>query len=155
MRSRAVFSDDRAYRYLLTRDWGEGPRATFVLLNPSTADEFVNDPTISKCIRFAKRWGLGGLNFVNVYALRSTDPKGLWRVDDPVGPENDWYLSEAAADGEQLIAAWGTHPKRERVEEVLALPGFERLLCLKTTKDGHPHHPLYLPESLTPILWPG
>lgn len=77
MRSRAVFSDDRAYRYLLTRDWGEGPRATFVLLNPSTADEFVNDPTISKCIRFAKRWGLGGLNFVNVYALRSTDPKGL------------------------------------------------------------------------------
>lgn len=152
---RAVFSDDRVYRYRLSRTWADGSRATFIMLNPSTADETVDDPTIRRCIGFAKSWGLGGLDAVNLYALRATNPADLWTVDDPVGPENDHYLTEAAAGGGALVAAWGAHPKRDRVQEVLAIPGFERLTCLRPTKRGHPSHPLYLPSNLTPVPWQG
>lgn len=151
----AEFSPDRTYRYRLSRVWGEGPRATFVMLNPSTADEHVEDRTIGRCIAFAKQWGLEGLNVVNLYALRSTDPAGLWRVADPVGPQNDSYLHEAATSGDLIVAAWGAHAKKDRVAEVLAIPGLNKLTCLATTKQGYPRHPLYLSGSLTPMPWPG
>jgi len=151
----AVLSEDRVYRYRLERTWAEGARATFVMLNPSTADEDSDDPTLRRCMDFARRWGLAGIAVVNLYALRATDPAELWRATDPVGPENDRYLAEAAASGEALIAAWGARARDTRVREVLAIPGFERLTCLRTTKRGHPGHPLYLPRTLTPVPWAG
>jgi hypothetical protein len=150
----AVLSNDRTYRYRLTRAWGEGQRATFIMLNPSIADEKMNDRTLGRCIGFAKRWGLGGLNVVNLYALRATNPADLWRAADPVGPENDRYLRDAGATGEPLIAAWGAYAKQDRVRDVLAFPGFNKLTCLATTKRGYPRHPLYLDGALTPISWP-
>ncbi|TFD53489.1 DUF1643 domain-containing protein [Cryobacterium sp. Hh7] len=152
--SRAELSEDRTYRYRLSRVWSDGPRATFVMLNPSTADEYSDDPTLRRCIGFARHWGLGGLNVVNVYAFRATKPADLWTAADPIGPENNRYLEDAAANDEVLVAAWGAHAKQERVQEVLSIPGFDRLTCLRTTKRGYPSHPLYLPKELLPVPWP-
>jgi hypothetical protein len=151
---RAEFSQDRAYRYRLSRVWGDGPRATFVMLNPSLADEHFDDPTLRRCIGFARQWGLGGLNVVNLYAFRATKPADLWTAADPVGLENDRYLEEAAVSGERLVAAWGAHAKPPRVQEVLSIHGFDQLTCLRTTKRGYPSHPLYLPKGLSPVTWP-
>jgi len=123
------------------------------MLNPSTADERTDDPTLRRCIGFARHWGLGGLRVVNLYALRATKPAELWRVADAVGPENDRYLAEAAAGDDLLIAAWGVHAKPERIRQVLALPGFSRLSYLQLTKDGAPRHPLYLCGELSPVRW--
>lgn len=149
----AELSADHKYRYRLSRVWLDGPRVTFIMLNPSTADDQIDDPTIRRCINFAKNWGYGGLNVVNLYALRATDPFELWKAEDPIGPENERYLAEAARSGELLVAAWGAHAKKERAREVAMLPGFEKLTCLRVTKDGAPSHPLYLRRSLTPIPW--
>lgn len=149
----ADLSADRMYRYRLSRTWADGPRATFIMLNPSTADERADDPTLRRCIGFARRWGFGGLIVVNLYALRATRPADLWTAADPVGTENDRYLAGASETRGLLVAAWGAHAKRERVREVMALPGFEQLMCLRTTKQGHPSHPLYLPQSLMPVSW--
>lgn len=151
----AVLSPDGRYRYRLGRSWGEGTHVTFVMLNPSIADDHVDDRTLLKCMGFARRWGLDGVHVVNLYALRSTDPAGLWRVDDPVGPENDRHLQEAAAASGLLVAAWGTHAKPQRLRHVLALPGFDQLSALHVTANGSPGHPLYLPPELTPAPWPG
>lgn len=151
---KAKVSEDRVYRYRLTRVWAEGTRTTFVMLNPSTADAAADDPTIRQCIGFARRWGYSGLDVVNLYALRATNPAELWAAADPIGPDNDRYLAEAAASGGRLVAAWGAHAEQPRVRDVLAIPGFDRLTCLRTTKRGHPSHPLYLPGDLSPVLWP-
>lgn len=158
-RKSAVISECGRYRYALLRRWGDAPTfATFVLLNPSTADAEQDDPTIRRCIGFAKAWGLAALRVVNVYALRSTDPEALRRADDPVGPLNDRYLTrhaEAARDeGMPLVAAWGAHADPNRVRQVLALPGMTALTALGTTKDGHPRHPLYLPAAAARHPWP-
>lgn len=153
MRSQVELSHDRRYRYRLSRLWADGLRVTFVMLNPSTADETADDPTLRRCLGFARTLGFSGLDIVNLYALRATDPRELWKVDDPVGPENNRYLEEAGASREPLVAAWGGHAKNVRVQEVLAIPGFDRLTCLRVTKMGYPSHPLYLPKSLKPVSW--
>lgn len=156
--SDALISDDLRYRYWLTRRWNTGPVATFVMLNPSTADAHLDDPTIRRCIGYAKAWGCGGLTVVNLYALRSTDPKGLWYVDDPVGPDNDSHLSAFATVARQqgwpLVAAWGANARPDRVAHVLTLPGMAALTALGTTKDGAPRHPLYLRADAQPTTWP-
>lgn len=155
----AWFSGCRRYRYLLTRRRivPGAPLATFVMLNPSTADAFEDDPTIRRCIGFARSWGLN-LRVVNLYGLRSTDPRELRRVDDPVGPHNDEHLADAAwcswADNTPLVAAWGVHAKPERVAAVLALPHMDRLSALGVTKSGSPRHPLYLRGDSTLSPWP-
>lgn len=149
----AVLSRDGRYRYHLSRRWGDGPQITFVMLNPSTADAHSDDRTLRRCIGFTRSWGYDGLTVVNLYALRSTDPAALWRADDPIGPENDRHLADAAARSELLVAAWGTHARRERVQQVLAIPGFDRLTALRVTARGAPAHPLYLPRHLTPAPW--
>lgn len=154
MLASAEMSEDRVYRYRLSRWWGDGPRATFVMLNPSTADEFANDRTVARCMSFATSWGLDGIDVVNLYALRATNPRMLWQVDDPVGPRNDEYILEAGSRGWPLIAAWGNHAKRERVAEVLAMPGLDRLACLRTTKRGAPGHPLYVLSTASLSPWP-
>jgi hypothetical protein len=150
---RAYISDDGLYRYSLDRqlvDDGEWT-CTFVMLNPSTADAEQDDPTIRRCIRFAREWGYGRLKVVNLYALRATDPKQLWLADDPVGPENDHVLSLAFGGSDLTIAAWGVHAKLERVAEIMAWPIRPRL-CLGVTKDGHPRHPLYVRADAEPRL---
>lgn len=157
----ARFSADGIYRYVLGRRWShdESSFATFIMLNPSTADATVDDPTIRRCKGFAKSWGMGGLHVLNIYALRSTDPAGLWKVADPVGPENDEYLMRHAltgsAAGWPLIAAWGANARPDRVAHVLALPGMARLECLGVTKGGAPRHPLYLPATAERIPYTG
>jgi hypothetical protein len=133
--------------------------ATFIMLNPSTADETQDDPTIRRCTGFAKQWGCAGLHVVNVYAFRATDPTDLWCAGDPVGPDNDFYLSCRAVAAQEnqwpLVAAWGTNAKPVRVAEVRALPGMAQLVALGVTKSGAPKHPLYLrsDSALSPWRW--
>jgi hypothetical protein len=156
--SSAILSPDGLYRYRLTRTWGDGPMATFLMCNPSTADASVNDATIVRCREFARSWGCGGLCVGNAYGLRSTDPKGLWLAPDPVGPKNDAYLTQLAARawsrGWPLVVAWGMNVKPGRVAQVLALPGMGNLQALGVTKSGAPRHPLYLRSDAVLRPWP-
>jgi hypothetical protein len=158
MKRGAKISGCGTYRYALLRRWGDGLAATFVMLNPSTADADIDDPTIRRCIGFSRAWGYAALRVVNLYALRSTDPRGLWTATDPVGPENDQWLTKyamaASTQGTPLIAAWGANARPDRVQHVLALPGFHRLTALGTTKAGQPRHPLYLRNAAVPEPWP-
>lgn len=149
----ATFSEDRKYRYLLWRQWNYKAPLLFVMLNPSTADEQVSDPTVSRCIVKAQRLGFGGLRVVNLFAYRSTDPKQLHHAHDPVGPGNDDCILAAAMGSGKIICAWGAGGKyRSRDSDVywmLRGQGYE-LYCLRFS-NGSPHHPLYLPESLDPM----
>lgn len=146
-----IFSSCRTYRYALWREWigGDG-YAMFVGLNPSTADETQDDPTIRRCIAYAKAWGYSGLCMTNLFAYRATQPEDMKSATDPVGPENDAYLKTLAEGAGVIVAAWGvhgTHGGRHNAVRAM-LPG---LHCLALTKDGHPGHPLYLRKTLTPI----
>lgn len=152
----AQLSDDRVYRYALTRMWDLGrPMCVIVGLNPSTADEDALDPTLRRCIRFAHREGYGGLWMGNLFAYRATDPKDMKaQADLAVGPENDRWLRDMAmwAGFGNAIAAWGAHGGwLGRDEEVKRLLGDYRLRCFGRTKAGHPKHPLYLPSD-TPLV---
>lgn len=158
MRRGAVISDCDRYRYRLGRAWDDSlPAATFVMLNPSTADAAVDDPTIRRCLGFARAWGCGSLLVVNLYAWRATNPAELAVADDPVGPGNDDFIAGAAAvaayDRAPLVAAWGANARPERVAQVIALPGMDRLTALALTKAGQPRHPLYLKADLKPQPW--
>lgn len=150
----AILSSDRIYRYWLLRRWGRGSLATFVMLNPSTADASQDDPTIRRCIGFAKSWGMAGIAVVNLYALRATNPADLWMADDPVGPRNDGHLEAAATiSGGPVVAAWGSNARADRIERVLALQGMDRLQALGVTTAGQPRHPLYLRADATLTPW--
>lgn len=146
----ATFSADRRYRYTLSRLWSLMPPYLVVVgLNPSTADENADDPTIRRCIGFAKREGLYGLIMVNLFALRSTDPKALLRDPHPIGADNDAVLRQQTdrRDGSKVLCAWGAHPAAvERARSIYPTLG-PLLYCLGTTKDGHPRHPLYVPAD--------
>ena len=151
VRSTAKFSPCRTYRYTLHRIWNEAlPPAMFIGLNPSTADEVKNDPTVRRCINFAIAWGYGGLIMTNIFALRSTDPNGLTRIGDPVGPRNDYWLKRSHAQAGVVVAAWGIWGQLQgRGAHVRAL--LPKLQCLGTTKGGDPRHPLYLRGDLRPV----
>lgn len=153
MTRQTLFSPCRTYRYTLWREWigGEG-YAMFVGLNPSTADETQDDPTIRRCIAFAKAWGYSGLCMTNLFAYRATQPEDMKAVADPVGPENDRHLQSLAAGAGVIVAARGTHGTHHGRDAAVRrlLPA---LHCLKLTKDGHPGHPLYLPKTLRPMTW--
>jgi hypothetical protein len=143
----ANISEDGLYRYSLAREWDYTlPAAVFVMLNPSTADEDVDDPTIRRCMGFALRDNYGGIVILNLYALRATNPKDLWLSPDPVGPDNDTYLKAWLGGLEQAIVAWGANAKPDRVEAFrsMAEETGADLLCFGTTKSGAPKHPLYL-----------
>lgn len=147
-----IFSPCRSYRYALWREWigGEG-YAMFVGLNPSTADETQDDPTIRRCIAFAKAWGYAGLCMTNLFAFRATDPKDMKAAADPVGPDNNKHLGMLAQRAGVVVAAWGANgTHRGRDAEVRAMLD-QALHCLALTKDGHPGHPLYLPKTLKPV----
>lgn len=152
----AVISEDQNYRYRLDRAWGVGQIATFIMLNPSTADALDDDPTIHKCIGFAERWGLTGLAVINLFAFRATRPTDLLRAADPFGPRSEEYIAEAlgsaAKIGGPVVCGWGVSggdKARERGRHVLI--ACRRLnvapKALRVTKDGSPGHPLYVPYS--------
>jgi hypothetical protein len=148
----AYISPCGRYRYSLWRQWTPGPMVMFVGLNPSTADTTLDDPTIRRCIGFARAWGYCGLMMTNLFAWRSTDPRGMLEADDPTGPDNNRVLLNAHAKAAVTIAAWGVHGthggRHNAVRDMLP-----RLHYLRLTKDGHPGHPLYLPASLQPMEW--
>src|SRR4051794_12688875 len=150
----AVISICGRYRYLLTRQVGPGLcTATFIMLNPSTADATNNDPTIRRCIGFARQWGCGRLAVLNLFAFRATHPADLKRAVEPVGVENRaWFertLSDDLSDG-PVVCGWGVHG--EHMGQDLAVLGWLeafgiRPFALGLTRDGHPKHPLYLPKA--------
>lgn len=149
----ATFSPCRKYRYSLWRHWidGEG-YAMFIGLNPSTADETNDDPTIRRCIAFAKSWGYSGLCMTNLFAYRSTDPDEMMAQTDPIGIDNNIILRTIAEKACVIVAAWGVHGAHRRRGEIV-IQMFPNLHYLKLTKDGHPWHPLYLPKTLVPVKW--
>ena len=137
------------YRYTLTRVWDPAlPMITFVLLNPSTADAVQLDPTLRRCVGFAKREGYGGMVILNLYAFRTKDPRIMMAATDPVGPDNDLVLADVTGT---VVAGWGTNADPARVTRALAL--LPRLHALGVTKDGHPRHPLYVPADAPLIEW--
>lgn len=158
MKSSAVISDCSNYRYSLTRTFDTVTHKTpvlFVMLNPSTADHREDDPTIRRCISFAKAWGHRNLNVANLYAFRSTDPVGLKACSDPIGPLNDDYLANLLACHMDVVCAWGNNAEPERVNEFVYLAELigARLWCLGTTKTNMPKHPLYIKADQPLISW--
>ena len=151
MKTDAKLSDCRKYRYALWRTWDASkPYVMIVGLNPSTADETEDDPTLIRCINFAKSWGYGGVCMANLFAFRATDPSDMKASSDPVGLENDIWLSNLSEDAGIIVAAWGNdgnHLGRASVVKA-ALPN---LYCIKMNKSGEPAHPLYLKASLIPV----
>jgi hypothetical protein len=149
MRS-AFISGDGLYRYNLRRRWADGAALLIIGLNPSTADATEDDPTIRRCIGFAKSLQYSALYMGNLFAYRATDPAMLRRVTDPIGPENDAALTALASQSAGIIVAWGAHEMgrpyfwdRARVVTKL-LNGIKYPYCFGLTKQGHPKHPLYL-----------
>lgn len=152
--SGANFSRCRRYRYTLWRRWSnDGGQVMIIGLNPSTADAKRDDPTIRRCIRFARDWGAGGLVVVNLFAYRATYPVDLKAAPDPIGPRNDYWIRRMAARSQVVVAAWGNHgalmDRAAKVQTMLR----GKLCCLRRTAAGQPAHPLYLPAHLTPKPW--
>lgn len=151
----AVISPDKRYRYQLTREWTAGPKVVFVMLNPSTADADVDDPTIRRCIGLARGWGFGGLVVVNLFAFRASKPKELKRVIDPVGPDNWKYLEmtcrQATTNRSPVICAWGANGGFKSQDSKFLNRCMEwqvELKALRLTANGDPWHPLYVPNNL-------
>ena len=146
--SGAVFSECKMYRYELYRIWDtRKPCVLFLLHNPSTADEIKNDPTIRRCIGFAKSWGYGGMFVVNICPYRATNPKDLIGLEIPqnIKDGNDFYIKRAVEDKCDLsIAAYG-NPINNEYLPLYSLHG--TWYCFGTTKEGNPKHPLYLPKN--------
>lgn len=154
----AIYSPCEKYRYSLTRIWEEaGQRAVFIMLNPSTATEVQNDPTVERCERRARTLGFGGFRVLNIFAWRDTDPRLMRKAADPVGPANDAAILDGVAWADQVICAWGTHGAhlgRGLEVETLLRQTRAPLFHLGLSKDGHPKHPLYIGYAVQPVLWP-
>lgn len=156
-----IFSPDRAYRYTLWREFGgdllwdgvnkmaEG-YVMWIGLNPSTADETRDDPTIRKCIGFTKRWHFGAMVMTNLFAFRATDPRVMKGCPKPIGNENDKWLTRIARDAAIVVAAWGNHGQFiGRDKEVMKL--LDDVHCLRITGENCPQHPLYVPYATLPV----
>jgi len=149
----AIFDSTRTYRYRLDRhlhDFGNGGKLLFIMLNPSTADETLDDPTVRRCIGFGFRLACTDLIICNLYALRSTDPQALRLAPDPIGPDNEAHLRRAAKEADIIIAAWGTNHLGgdwpQRVKEILRGSG-KPVHALRLTIKGDPGHPLYIARN--------
>ncbi len=152
MEKGAALSPCRRYRYALWRIWDEQkPLVLFIGLNPSTADEQYDDPTLTRCINFAKAWGYGGVYTANLFAYRATKPKDLFKRKRIIGKDNNDWLNTLAAKVDLVIAAWGNDGRYQnranQVKQQLPL-----LHYLKMNKSGEPAHPLYLKADLAPEL---
>ncbi|MEJ6392912.1 DUF1643 domain-containing protein [Gymnodinialimonas sp. 2305UL16-5] len=153
----AVYSDCERYRYALTRVWDEaGGRVAFVMLNPSTATEVQNDPTVERCERRARALGFGAFRVLNIFAWRATDPRDMRAAADPIGSENDAAILAAPDWADRVICAWGTHGaflnRGPEVAGLLHATGVP-LYHLGLSKGGHPKHPLYIGYAVQPVEW--
>jgi hypothetical protein len=151
LKNTAKLSKCRLYRYALWRTWDESkPFVLFVGLNPSTADETADDPTLTRCINYAKSWGYGGVCMSNLFAFRATDPLDMRASQDPIGKENNKWLRKLAKDAGLVVAAWGNggvHLERsDQVKKFLS-----NVYCLKINRSGEPAHPLYQAARLKPV----
>jgi hypothetical protein len=154
-----VMSDCRLYRYTWWPgdfcDNEPGRYVQFIGLNPSTADEKTRDPTVRRCIQFAKDWGFTGLCMTNLFAYRATDPKVMKQANYPVGACNDEWLQRIAGNAGKVVAAWGNHGRHHGRD--YAVKSLLRDVCelqyLKLTKAGIPQHPLYLKADTQPRKW--
>ncbi len=153
----AVYSDCEAYRYELTRVWdAAGQQALFVMLNPSTATEYQNDPTVERCERRARALGFGAFRVTNIFAFRATDPKVMRAMADPIGPENNEAIADGAAWADRIICAWGSHGahlERGAIVENLLRATAKPLWHLGLTQAGQPKHPLYIGYDRQPEVW--
>ncbi len=153
---KAEFSDCLKFRYWLERDLEVKSEKTLLVigLNPSTADAENNDPTIRRCIRFATEWGYGRLWVANIFAFRSTDPKGLLGIKDPVGADNDKWIKKLNLKADLTLVAWGNNGMLNgRYKDVLKYVKDPH--CLGQTKLSHPRHPLYVKAIQKPLLYRG
>lgn len=149
----AVYSACEKYRYRLRRYWNDGKRIAFLMLNPSTATELKNDPTVERCERRARNLGYGGFEVINIFALRSTDPKGLYSSPDPVGVRNDQAILDAITNCDSVLCAWGNHGAlndRGNIVRALISATDRPLMHLGITKIGQPKHPLYVSYTRQP-----
>lgn len=155
VRSGAHFDPTGAFRYTLWREWDrEAPRLAWVLLNPSTADADVDDPTIRRCMSFAWRWGYGSIEVVNLYAWRASKPAALEAAGFPVGPGNDRAVRRAVRRADRVVVGWGAFAARDdRFRAVLRRLGRVPLSCLGTTAGGQPRHPLYVRGDTEPLAY--
>ncbi len=155
--SRAVYSPCERYRYSLTRVWDPASgRAHFIMLNPSTATELQNDPTVERCERRTRALGFGAFTVTNIFAWRETDPAAMRRVPDPVGPGNDAAIVAACAGADIIVAAWGTHGAhlgRGAAVAALLREAGVTVHHLGLTKGGFPRHPLYVAYATRPRPW--
>lgn len=151
------------YRYLLSRIWRESdaspamvhyepPRQlVFIMLNPSTADAYEDDPTIRRCIGFGQRDDYDMIHVANLFAGRATKPDDLFSMEDPEGPSNQRVWEKLKASSATIICAWGADRRAQaQAEKFIRFMSGRDLHCLGMTKDGHPRHPLYLKKD-TPI----
>lgn len=144
------------YRYALTRKVGPGVRRLlFAMLNPSKATHEKPDPTITRCIGFARHWGFGFLDVVNAYAFRATDPSEMLATAEPIGEHNDVVVRMFARRAELVVCAWGTKagPRGDAMKKLLTEAHGKPLKALRLTKDGHPEHPLYIPADIAPAVY--
>ncbi len=154
--SGAAFSTCLTWRYQLWRRWSKLPSLIMIGLNPSTADETDNDPTITRCIGFAQREGCGGLLMLNLFAFRATSPKALKAAQDPIGPENDGVLLSICQGQDRVVVAWGNHGgfyERDRAVSTLLQTSSTCIECFGVTKLGYPRHPLYLRKDTPLVQW--
>lgn len=167
----AVISGCKKYRYVLWRRWSPSkPLVNFVMLNPSKADAYADDPTIRRCIGFANGWGYGGIIVTNLYGYRATYPGDLHWVDNPIGEKNDEYIQTVAQQSPLIVCAWGQTIRemeckgvgkdkgrvlsgQQREQQVKDLLPTDKMHYLRLTQHGHPYHPLYLKGDLTPVEW--
>ena len=147
MKKHAIISEDGKYRYQLSRTWDEEkPKVLFLMLNPSTADANIDDPTIRRVVNFASSWGYGGVFVGNLYAFRSTDPAALRTADDPVGKDNLQHVKTLVGMTDKVVYAWGN--KKKEPEWLCNL--VDKPYCIDISKQGIPKHPLYLKKELEP-----
>lgn len=152
----AILSDDRKYRYALSRIWDVTKgKVMFIMLNPSKADETEDDPTIRRCIGFAKSWGYGGIVVCNLFAYRSTDPKGLLKADNPFGDKNIFITRKLVDEVSIVVCAWGNSHIIKKFKGFSPSSHLEfcrdKMYHLGFTKQGWPTHPLFLRSELKPI----
>lgn len=170
MRGGAVITGN--YRYLLWREWNSSNKTvSFIMLNPSRADAKVNDPTITRCINFARAWGYGRLEVVNLFAYRSSKPSLLKQavertshgaelnsapVSSPIGKDNDRFILESVERCDRIILAWGNHGawRKQDLYTLELLKKQNHLYSLGITKQGCPRHPLYLRSNTKPQKYP-
>lgn len=158
----ATFSECRRWRYTLWRRWSafseDESLAVWLCLNPSTASEHKNDPTVTRCIEFSKSWGYTGMVMLNLFGYRATDPKEMKRYQEPVGDQNDAAIIEVSQYAKALICGWGNHGSHQD-RDLRVLSKLRRAkvkpMCLVVTGKGQPQHPLYVKASKQPIPFSG